>query len=119
LADNKNNSLIQIMVVLIAAFLGFAIISSLFGGGMMGGGMMGGMGFGWLFMLLPLFFVIFIIYALLDRGRPAYDQSQYPPQYQPPYQDSGNPILVLEQRYASGELSREDFLRMRDDINRG
>jgi uncharacterized membrane protein len=113
------------MIIMIVAIIGFAFISIFFGGGMMGGGMMGGMmGFGWLFMLFPILFIIFLIYALLGRDRPAYkqpqyqppDQSPYPPPYQPPYQESGDPMLVLEQRYASGEISRDEYLRIREDI---
>lgn len=111
MADNQRNTLVQIMVVVIVALVGFAIISSLFGFGMMGGGMMGGMmGFGMLFMLLPVIFIIIILYALLDNNRPIYNQQ--------PYYGNVNPMQVLEQRYASGELSREDYFRIKEDIRR-
>ena len=110
MADKQRDTLIQIIIVLIVVIVGFAIISSLFGSGMMGGGMMGGMGFGWLFMLLPIIFIIVLIYALLYRERPSNNQT--------PYYGNETPMQVLQRRYASGEISRSDYLRMKEDINR-
>ncbi len=110
MADNQRDTLIQIMIVLIVAVLGLVVVSSLFGGGMMGGGMMGGMmGFGWLIMLLPIIFIIVLIYALLDKDKPSYTPS--------PYHVKENPLQILERRYASGEVSREDYLRMKEDLH--
>ncbi len=105
MADKQRDTLIQIMVVLIVALVGFALFSSLFGGGMMGGMM----GFGWLFMLLPVIFIVILIYALLDRDRPTYNQQ--------PYYEYENPMRVLKRRYACGELSREEYLKIKEDIN--
>ena len=110
MAEKQRDNLIQIIIVIIIAIVGFALISLFLGGGMMGGGMMGGMGFGWIVMLLPLLFIIFLLYALSDRDRPTYNQS--------PYSGNENPIQILEQRYASGELSREEYFRIREDIYR-
>jgi putative membrane protein len=123
MANNQRDTLIQILIVLIVAIVGLALVSSLFGGGMMGGGMMGGMmGFGWIFMLLPIIFIIFLIYALMDRSRSTFNQPPYPPQYPPPYQmphqESGNPMQVLERRYVNGEISRNDYLRIKKDIEK-
>jgi putative membrane protein len=111
MADDKRDNLIQITIVLIVAVTGLAIIFGLLGGGLTGGGMMGGMmGFGGLFMLIPVVFVILLIYALVDRDRPTYLAGTC--------YEIENPTQVLEHRYARGELSREDYLRMRDDLSR-
>jgi putative membrane protein len=32
--------------------------------------------------------------------------------------DSGGPLDILERRYARGEITREEFQTMRDDLNR-
>ncbi len=110
MADNQRDALIQVMIVLIVAVLGLALVFSLFGGGMMGGGMMGGMmGFGWLIMLLPIIFIIVLIYALLDRDKTQYTPSQY--------HERENPLQILERRYAGGEVSREDYLKMKEDLH--
>ena len=67
---------------------------------------MGGMmGFGWLFMFLPVILIIVIIYALLDRDTVS-------------YYDGEDPMQVLERRYAIGEISRNEYRRIKDDINR-
>jgi putative membrane protein len=110
MAEDQRKTLVQIMIVLIVAVVGFALVSSLFGGGMMGGGMMGGMGFGWIMMFLPIIFIILLIYALLDRESPSNNQTSY--------YGNETPMQVLQRRYASGEISRSDYLRMKEDINR-
>jgi hypothetical protein len=75
----------KMMFIMIAVILGFALISIFLGSGIMGdgvvgGGMMGGMmGFGWLFIMMPLMFILFLIYALSGRNRPANSQQEYPP----------------------------------------
>ena len=111
MAGDQRDTLIQISIVLIVAVTGLAIIFGLLGGGLTDGGMMGGMmGFGGLFMLVPVVFVILLIYALVDRDRPTYLVGTC--------FDLDNPMQVLEHRYARGELSREDYLRMREDLSR-
>jgi putative membrane protein len=101
----------RIGIVLLAALFGLGLVGG-FSDGMMGGGFTGGMmGFGWLLMVLPVLFIIFIIYSLLDRDTAP--QQRPPPQG--PYGPE-TPMQILERRYASGEISREEFHRMKEEI---
>jgi uncharacterized membrane protein len=83
------------------------------GSGMMGDGMMGGgmMGFSWLFMLLPIIFILILIMALTGK-----DTDQYS---QPSNIRSESSIEILERRYASGEISRGEYLIIKEDLKRG
>ncbi len=117
---NRTSALI-ILGIAVTSIIGLVGLSSLFRGGtgygMMGGGMMGG---GWLVMLIPLLAVVFLIFSLVpglsEEARP--DQGYYPPGgSQPPYQAPYSSLDVLSQRYARGEISRDDYLRMRNDIS--
>ncbi|OGS40664.1 MAG: hypothetical protein A3K77_04300 [Euryarchaeota archaeon RBG_13_31_8] len=68
--------------------------------------MMGGMiGFGWPFMLVLVIVIIVFIYVLLDRDSVS-------------YYEGGNPMQILERRYANGEITRDEYLKMKDDLNR-
>lgn len=77
-------------------------------------GMMGGGSWGWaaLMMGIPAVVLIVILLAALGglREPAVYGTAPLPPQ---------NPIDILDQRYARGELTREDYLRIRDDLTRG
>lgn len=76
-------------------------------------GMMGSGSWGWalLMMGIPAVILILILLAAVGGlGEPA----AYPA-YAPPPQ---NPLEILEQRYARGELTREDYLRIREDLTR-
>ena len=74
---------------------------------MNGDGMMGG--FGWVFMLLfwglAIAGLIFTVQWLLSRGK--YDK------HDRPYQ---SPLDVLKSRYASGEISKDEFNRIKRDL---
>jgi uncharacterized membrane protein len=83
---------------------------------MMDGGMMGS---GWLFMLVPLLFVILLIFFLvpgLSEEARSPQGSCAPGIPQLPFQATSASVEILSQRYARGEISRDDYLRMRDDI---
>ncbi len=113
MAENTRDIWFKWLILLLIVIIVLAILTSLLGSGsgMMGGGMMGGMmGFGWLFMLIPIIFIIIIIYALTDRDSHEYSQ--------PPYYRGESPIEALERRYASGEISRGEYLRINEDINK-
>ena len=75
-------------------------------------GHMGGWGFGWVFMILFWSLVIWGVAMLLHRGSRGcsgmmHDHSGH----------GGEPALdILKRRYAKGEITREDFERMRKDI---
>jgi putative membrane protein len=82
--------------------------------------MFGMMSFGWLFMLIPLtflviLFIIVLIAALRPRSHPFYGGpwgwrgSSY----------AGDSESILDSRYARGEISRDEYLRMREDLRKG
>ncbi|HSC71281.1 MAG TPA: SHOCT domain-containing protein [Candidatus Methylomirabilis sp.] len=80
------------------------------GGGMMGWGGFGGsgMGFvGWIFMLL---FWGLIIVGLVLVVRWLWDQRR------PGTGGADAPIEILKRRYARGEISKEEFDRMKQDL---
>lgn len=65
-----------------------------------------GMGFGWLFMVLfwalVILGVVFIFKMISERSRPA---------------EKGETALdILKKRYAKGEITKEEFERMKDDL---
>jgi uncharacterized membrane protein len=35
------------------------------------------------------------------------------------YSPQGNPLSVLDERYARGEIDRVNYVRMKDDLRRG
>ena len=78
-------------------------------------------GFGWLFILIPLaFFIILIIAVALAVARGP--EGAYYWHWDPMWHEHNRPhdaLSVLNERYARGEISREDYQRMRDDIERG
>lgn len=82
------------------------------GGGMMGWGGYGGYGmgiFGGLFMLLfwglIIVGLVLVVRWLWDRGRPATSG-----------QSGEAPLDILKRRYARGEITKEEFDRMKQDL---
>jgi len=82
---------------------------------MMGGGMMGGWGYptrwGWGFMfarmLIPLLFIVLLIvgaYLLLT------------PRREP--MESERAITILDERYAKGEITKEQYLEMKENLTK-
>lgn len=74
------------------------------GYGMMGGWGFGGMIMGFIFLIVIIAVVLIIIFAIKSRGTFA--------------NISGNetPLDILKKRYAKGEISKEDFEKMKKDI---
>lgn len=99
MADSERSSFLYLIVILI---IGIGILSLFFGGGMMMGGIMG------IGLLLPVIFIILLIYALSDNDRPVYGQ--------PMNHDGEGAIRVLDRRYANSEISREEYFKIRNDI---
>ena len=98
---------VAIALMVILAALG----PSTYGGGY---GMMGSGSWGWaaLMMGIPAVILIVVLLAALGGlGEPA----RYP-EYVPAPE---NPLQILERRYARGEVTREDYLKIRDDLTRG
>ncbi len=77
-------------------------------------GMMGSGSWGWaaLMMGIPAVILIVVLLAALGGLR---EPTAYPGYVPPPE----NPLEILERRYALGELTRDDYLRIRDDLTRG
>ena len=68
-------------------------------------GFMGGMWFGWIFWIAIIVLIIWLVVNQSNRNRQ---------NYQPPKQESA--IDILKKRYAKGEISKEEFERMKKDI---
>ena len=77
-------------------------------------GMMGwGTGWGLMFMTVPLLLVLLLILVVgaLSPSHPIYA----PPTDLPSPPSAG--IEVLNARYARGEITRDEYLRIREDLN--
>jgi uncharacterized membrane protein len=61
----------------------------------------GGVAIAWGFMGLAFWILLVVLIVLLVRGTRI------------PARDSAGPVRVLEERYARGEITREDFLERR------
>jgi len=99
--------LLLAVIFVLAIFFGFALF--LF--------------FPWL-IIIVIFFLIWWVFREAfgwPHRRYYYHYYQYP-YYQNPYASQGygrTPEEVLDQRYAHGEISRDEYLRMREDMRMG
>jgi len=74
-------------------------------------GMMGvGMGWSAIFMIVPAVLLILVLLAALGAGAPS--QAYVPAAFAP----APSAIETLNTRYARGEISREEYLRSRADL---
>lgn len=65
-------------------------------------------GFSWIMMIIPILLIgviIFAVYKLIQHSRDGYE-----------VQKGNDPLATLNRRYANGELSDEDYLRMKKNI---
>ena len=108
-----------IIALLILLLIGVLFVVPMMGmimwGPMMGGGMMGGWGYPtemrWGFMvvglLIPLGFIVLLIvgayFLLTRRGETAQVESA---------------LKILDERYAKGELTKDQYLEMKENITR-
>jgi putative membrane protein len=75
-----------------------------------------GMALMWLVMLAVLALIVVGI-VLLVRGLTRHDQVQPgPPQGPPGGPSKSSALQVLEERYARGEIQREEFLQRKQDL---
>lgn len=106
-------ALVVVLILLLVLLLGGAAM----GFGMIGPGMMGGNGFGWwgigmgilmlLFWALIIGGVVLLILWIVRQERPATSGSRA----------GGERALdILRERYARGELTREEYEQMRQDL---
>ena len=94
--ENKN-----VLVWILAAVVLLLLFGSL---GMGGYGMMGfGMGFGFLFMLLFLGIIVWIIVTLINTN-----QSN---------KNEPDSLTILKRRYASGKITKEQYEKMKKELN--
>ena len=115
MAVQRVSSLAWLGIALVVAIALMAIFGALsfstYGGyyGMMGSG-----SWGWaaLMMGIPAVILIIILVAALGGLR---EPAPYPTYIPPP----ANSLEILEQRYARGELTREDYLKIREDLTKG
>lgn len=100
---------LMVAIALLAVF--GAVNTANYGGyyGMMGGGM----GWAMLFMGVPV--VILLVVLVLALGGLG-DRTAHRPYDAGP---SPTPLGVLEERYARGELGRDEYLRIRGDLTQG
>lgn len=73
-----------------------------------------GLGFGWMFMLLFWGLVIWVVFALVRSvsghscwGGHSRDEHEH---------KRNNALDILKERYAKGEVSKEDFEKMKKDL---
>lgn len=114
--DGTNRGVLVAFVVLLGAALGFSILT----GGMMGPGMMGpgempargwawGLGMGLAGLSMLAFWGALIVGAvLLVRALGGRRRGHW----------RASPVDILKRRYAAGELNREQYEQMRQDIER-
>lgn len=72
---------------------------------MFNGWMGGGMWFGWVFWIVIIAIIIWLVVNQSNKNKQ---------NYQPPHQESAMDILKM--RYAKGEISKEEFERMKKEI---
>ena len=72
----------------------------------------GMMGWGAIFMVVPLLVLFLVVILALGASRPR----EPVPRYAPPPSSAGTALETLNARYARGEISREEYLRIRADL---
>ena len=114
MASRKMSPLAWLGIALVVA-MALMVILGVLGSSTYDGyyGMMGGGSWGWAMLMMGIPAVVLIVVLLAALGGLA-EPVAYPTPAPPPE----NPLEILERRYASGELTREDYLRIRDDLTR-
>ena len=97
--------------IVLVVFAGILSVASWWSWGWYMPGMMGMMGFGWGSMfLIPLAFLALIAVGayFLIKG--------YGVSRRPSSGDSGRAIEILKERYARGEVTREQYMRTKEEL---
>jgi uncharacterized membrane protein len=104
-SDNPLRWLGIALVVTVVVAVTLGVLAALTGGGF---GWMhdgGGMGWGFLFMIVPGVFLVLVLLAAVGALTPTTAPA---PQ--------ASAVAVLDVRYARGEISREEYFRLRADL---
>ena len=117
---NELNTILYVSlgIIVLIFVLGFitSILSYVFGYGngygMMGGGMMTGMmGFGMILFLIPLIGIIYFVYWIFNRDEDPVRLEKRTNHNNPAIED-------LDRRYAKGDLTRDQYLTMKEDLHK-
>ncbi len=108
MTNTKSNTLLWLVIALLVSVAVMAVVGALAFSGSDGGyGMMsGGWGWGMAFMVVPAIILVLIIVVALGglEDKPVYVQTQQ------------TPLDILNQRFARGEISQEDYERIRSRL---
>jgi len=108
--SERNRDLVWVFVFLVVLISVLLVMMWGLGGGYMSG-MMGMMGYGWGFMvLIPIVFLVlialgayYLVTGSAGTGRSASN-------------GGGRVLEILRERYAKGEITREQFLKMKREL---
>lgn len=130
--ENSDARLHRTLLVLLIALLVAVPVLMLLTMGLAGGshfqtgsGMMGdwGGGWGWM-MIIPVVAVIatVLVLVLIAAGdsseHPHSHMTQYYPQYQSPIQSGSDATSILDRRLASGEITVDEYGRIKDQLTK-
>jgi len=108
--DNKEKDFILLVVVFLVliVLLPMLMMWGMWGGGFMHGMMgYGGYGYGWWFMpLIPFAFLVLLalgVYYLFREFRK-----------EPSHEEKA--LEILKERYAKGEITREEYVKMKEEL---
>jgi putative membrane protein len=115
MTDRKTNAL----VLLVAGLVISVVLVGIAGAGSFSRtdgdyGMMGGWGVGMAFMVVPAIILILILIIVIGglEERPVHNTY---PVYVPP---QPSPLDIIDQRYARGEIGRDEYSRMRAEFGK-
>jgi len=115
MADRKTSALILLVVGLVVSVMLIGIVGANSFSRTSGDyGMMGGWGVGMAFMVVPAIILILILLVAIGEfgERPGYNTY---PVYVPP---QPSPLDILDQRYARGEISGDEYYRMKAEFGK-
>jgi len=70
-------------------------------------GMFGGMWFGWLFWIVLIAVIVWAIVQFNNRNQPTNSTNIV---------EKETPLDILKKRYAKGEITKEEFEQMKEDL---
>ncbi|MDI6777733.1 MAG: SHOCT domain-containing protein [Patescibacteria group bacterium] len=79
------------------------------------GGFGYGFGFGWIFMLLFWVLIIWAIFALIRGVSGVFGHGCWHPRDESKHKEN-SALDILKERYAKGEISKDEFEKMKKDL---